>query len=246
MSLFNPCNRISASTRHFVVSKPLAFLHKGLSSTTKQPRDLRICFIGDSFVNGTGDSIHLGWPGRLCALARRDSGDDLTAYNLGVRRDTSSDILNRWHEETSRRLGDPATKSNFDNRLVFSFGANDCVVEASEVSVCRTPFERSIENVRSICGVASNRWPTLFVGPPPTTTWGDDELNARIKRLDRAMALICDSLAVPFITVFDDLQGDITWKKEAAAGDGIHPGADGYSALSNLVYQSDIWRSWYN
>ena len=31
---------------------------------------MRICFIGDSFVNGTGDDDCLGWAGRLGAGAR--------------------------------------------------------------------------------------------------------------------------------------------------------------------------------
>jgi hypothetical protein len=31
--------------------------------------DIRICFIGDSFVNGTGDPLCLGWSGRVCATA---------------------------------------------------------------------------------------------------------------------------------------------------------------------------------
>lgn len=32
-------------------------------------QDIRICFIGDSLVNGTGDEAALGWAGRLCAMA---------------------------------------------------------------------------------------------------------------------------------------------------------------------------------
>jgi lysophospholipase L1-like esterase len=31
--------------------------------------DIRICFVGDSFVNGTGDETALGWAGRLCAVS---------------------------------------------------------------------------------------------------------------------------------------------------------------------------------
>ena len=46
---------------------------------------MRICFIGDSFVNGTGDDDALGWPGRVVSLAR-SKGLDVTYYNLGVAR----------------------------------------------------------------------------------------------------------------------------------------------------------------
>src|SRR5262249_19732759 len=57
-----------------------------MSTTT----DLRTCFIGDSYVAGAGDDTGLGWVGRVTARARAD-GYDLTAYNLGVRRDTAAD-----------------------------------------------------------------------------------------------------------------------------------------------------------
>jgi lysophospholipase L1-like esterase len=63
----------------------------------------RICFVGDSFVNGTGDPECLGWTGRICALACQ-KGHDVTYYNLGVRRETSTDIATRWRDEVSRRL----------------------------------------------------------------------------------------------------------------------------------------------
>src|SRR3954465_12905136 len=66
-------------------------------------RDLRICFVGDSFVAGIGDPLCHGWAGRLTARTIAD-GQPLTSYNLGVRRQTSSDILTRWQYECDRRL----------------------------------------------------------------------------------------------------------------------------------------------
>jgi acyl-CoA thioesterase-1 len=80
---------------------------------------IRICFFGDSIVNGTGDDACLGWVGRVCSAARRD-GIDLTCCNLGIRRDTSADVLIRWHAEARARLPD-----EYDGGLVFSFGGND-------------------------------------------------------------------------------------------------------------------------
>lgn len=57
--------------------------------------DLRICFVGDSYVNGTSDPDCLGWAGRVAVVARR-KGYNFTYYNLGVRRETSTDIAKRW------------------------------------------------------------------------------------------------------------------------------------------------------
>ena len=58
---------------------------------------MRILAFGDSFVAGVGDPAHQGWLGR--ALAGRP---EVTVYNLGVRGDTSADILRRWAAEDAR------------------------------------------------------------------------------------------------------------------------------------------------
>lgn len=65
--------------------------------------DMRICFFGDSVINGTGDDDGLGWVGRVVAQARR-GGCDVTAYNLGIRRGTSADVAARWAGEARLRL----------------------------------------------------------------------------------------------------------------------------------------------
>ena len=64
---------------------------------------MRICAIGDSFVNGTGDPDCLGWIGRLVSR-KKQLHPDLTLYNLGVRRETSGDIRRRWAGEVAARL----------------------------------------------------------------------------------------------------------------------------------------------
>ena len=81
---------------------------------------LRICFIGDSITNGYGDPEYSGWPAYISAAARH-GGTDITAYNLGVRSDTSSMVRARWRQEAAARL--PA---EMPTALVFAFGINDC------------------------------------------------------------------------------------------------------------------------
>lgn len=53
-------------------------------------RDIRISFVGDSFVNGIGDQAGLGRAGRLCVWAMA-KGLPITYYNLGIRSDTIRD-----------------------------------------------------------------------------------------------------------------------------------------------------------
>ena len=61
-------------------------------------RDVGMVFIGGSLTAGYGDPKGLGWVGRV--VARTQHPDlDLTAYNLGVRGDTSGDVVARWGAE---------------------------------------------------------------------------------------------------------------------------------------------------
>ena len=193
---------------------------------------MRICFIGDSFVNGIGDSTLLGWVGRVCAAARR-RGCDITCYNLGIRGDTSGDIAARWQEESARRL--PA---GVDGRLVFSFGANDC---ASENGNPRVPPERALENARAILDAARTRHPTLMLGPAPLALGDADR---RIADLSRGLASLCSELGLPYLDLATPLAAMDLWRIETTCGDGAHPGAAGYALIADLVEGWEPWRRW--
>lgn len=51
---------------------------------------IKICFIGDSLVNGACDVSTPGWTGRVSAKAN-NNGQRFTYYNLGIRGNTSTD-----------------------------------------------------------------------------------------------------------------------------------------------------------
>lgn len=193
---------------------------------------MRICFFGDSFVNGTGDPECLGWAGRICAAARR-CGRDLTYYNLGIRRDTAEDIARRWRGEASARL--PA---DADGRIVFSFGVNDCIIEGGRP---RAAPSATLAHAEAMVTDASRRRPTLFVGPPPIA---DDETNRRIAALSTGLETLCRGLAVPYLDLLSPLRTAEVWRREVAAGDGAHPGAEGYAFLADLVGRWRPWQSW--
>ncbi len=153
---------------------------------------MRICFFGDSFVNGTGDDDALGWVGRLVAKARQ-SGLDVTAYNLGIRRDTSADVAARWKSEASLRL-----PSDCDGRLVFSFGANDCLPSGADDRP-RIGRAESLANLEAILGEAQRWLPTLMVGPGIVADAPD--ANARICELSAAYAKVCEQFGVPYLEI---------------------------------------------
>jgi len=193
----------------------------------------RVCFVGDSFVNGTGDPECLGWTGRICASIRQQ-GYDLTYYNLGIRRETSADIATRWLPEVSRRLPEKC-----DGGLVFSFGVNDTNIEQGQ---CRVFFDNSVKNANQILTVAKRLFPVLMVSPPPID---DREQNIRIADLSQQFAGVCRQLCIPYLDVFSSLQASRVWMDEVAAYDGAHPSSSGYSELAELVQSWQPWQSWF-
>lgn len=170
--------------------------------------EVRICFIGESFVNGAGDPECLGWAGRICVNANR-KGYDLTYYNLGVRRETSSELKNRWLREVTYRLPE-----EYDGRVVFSFGTNDTTIENNKI---RIEVKDSIANARSILSDAKKLYPILMVSPPPIA---DNEQNRRIVDLSEQFGLLCQELDVPYLNVFPVLESSI-WMNEVRRYDGL-------------------------
>ncbi|MET8652806.1 GDSL-type esterase/lipase family protein [Nocardia aurea] len=193
--------------------------------------DLRICCVGDSFVAGVGDPRCLGWVGRLGASAHAD-GFAPTLYNLGVRRQTSVDIAERWLGECEQRL-----PSGTDAAVVLSFGVNDTSWEDGGP---RVDPARSAESLARMLREAGARgWRVLAVAPPPVA---DPDHNARSAALDEIFAEICASTAVPYVRIHHALRASPVWMREVRAGDGAHPGAGGYDILAELIEPQ--WREW--
>ena len=192
-------------------------------------QDIRICFLGDSLVNGTGDETALGWAGRLCANANA-RGASVTYYNLGIRRNTSKDVLLRWQHECALRL--PA---GIDGRVVLSCGVNDTVIEAGAT---RLTLDESFRSVREILLHAAATYKTIMVGPPPVN---DDAQNQRIKIISEMFARESQTLGVPFIEIFSHLVGDMRYRREIEDSDGAHPRSGGYTRIAQLIGESSAW-----
>lgn len=190
---------------------------------------MRVCFFGDSFVNGYGDPAYQGWVGRLCRAAH-SQGYDLTAYNCGVRRATSEDVRANWLAEATSRL-----PREYFGAVIFSFGANDRVLEHGQP---RVSPERMLENTRTILSAAVARWPTLFIASPPPM--GGDTGGAAAAQVS-GIKEICDAQSVPLFDTFTASASFTHWQAEAMAGDGVHPGARGYEELAMLL---DVWPHW--
>jgi lysophospholipase L1-like esterase len=177
---------------------------------------VRVCFFGDSLTLGVGDPAGVGWVGRITAAARQ-TGRDLTAYNLGVRRDTALDVARRWRDEARVRLvdGEPAG-------VVFAVGTNDIALGHAR--------SRTLAVLGDLLGGC--RWPALVVGPPPV---GAEDETARARELGAGMAELCVARGVPYVDVLTPLEADPVWRQEVAAGDAYHPSARGYERFAGVV-----------
>jgi lysophospholipase L1-like esterase len=196
-------------------------------------QDIRLCFIGDSFTLGAGDDTILGFPGRLTSQLRTTHKINATSYNLGVRRDTSLDIAKRWESEVQTRL--KHDQHEYAGRLVFSFGTNDSVFENGHRRVSTVS---SLTNAKDILVRAKKQWPTAMLGPPWTSVRDVDEGN---RLLSREFGGLCEEIGVPFLALYDLLEGNEVWAREAEAGDGIHPNAGGYELIARAVGE---WEGW--
>ncbi len=199
-------------------------------------KEIRICFVGESFVNGTGDPECLGWTGRICVNANQ-KGYDITYYNLGVRGETSRNLKQRWLTEVSYRL-----RKEYDGRVVFSFGANDAGANGIKQGI---DLAESSKNIRSILSEAKQHYPVLMVGPPPCGDINQEKTNQILANLSQQFALVCDELDVPYLDVFSILVKSPIWLTEAKANDGAHPRAAGYAEFAAIVHNWQGWLNWF-
>ncbi len=192
------------------------------------PRDVAVVFIGASLVVGVGDPKGQGWVSRV--VGRTHHPDlELTAYNLGVRGDTTADVLARWKAECA-----PRWQGRAEKRLVVSVGANDA---ASGVTLAR--HRLNLANI--LDDAASAGIGTFVVSPPPTD---DEDVNAKLDVLVEAQADVCGRRGVPFVDCFRPLLGHDQWQGDLAASHiPHHPGQAGYGLIAWLVLHNG-WYDW--
>ncbi len=205
-----------------------------------------ICFLGASTVEGIGDEDRLGWPGRLMALAPA-RGRSLSTYNLGVRGQTSLQMLARAGAECRTRLGD-----GIEGAVVLCFGSNDTAqVIGGPLRVSAGKSERTM---RALLEELISIAPVLLVGPTPVaeemapfrsalTGHEFNFTNARLETLNAALADMTAELDVPMLDLFTTLGGDPRWSAALRARDGLHPDGGGYQLMAEKVAAWPAWRA---
>ena len=127
---------------------------------------------------------------------------EITAYNLGVRGDSSAEVLTRWRTECP-----PRWKGRSEKRLVVSVGTND-VVSGTTTARSRLNLANVVDDAAAT-GIA-----TFVVGPPPTL---DPDFNRRLEVLVEAQADVCARRSVPFVDCFQPLADHDQWRSELSA-----------------------------
>ncbi len=191
-------------------------------------RDVGLCFLGASLTAGYGDPKGLGWVGRVVASTQHPDLD-LTAYNLGVRGQTSGDVLARWRAECS-----PRWVGRQERRLVVSVGAADL---ESGLTTARSRLNlANILDEAIVSGIGC-----FVVGLTPSL---DADLNERIGGLVEAQADVCARRGVTYVDCLQPLLAHEQWQAElAASSDGAHPGQAGYGLIAWLVIHNG-WNAW--
>ena len=189
--------------------------------------DLRVCFLGDSYVAGYGDPTGRGWPGRVLESAWAE-GADLTLYNLGVRRETGPEVAARIEEARPRfKHGDRAA-------VAVAFGANDI-----DLNVSTDETLRALATIIRFAG--ENGWAVFVVSPP--IFLDEPAFDAAAAALTAAMAGVCSRWKVPFLNLREAVPDWSAWWEEASAGDGSHP-SGAYALIADAFTAWPAWRSW--
>jgi lysophospholipase L1-like esterase len=189
----------------------------------------RVLFFGDSLVAGVGDPAGGGWVARVVS-ACFDQGQPVTAYNLGIRRETSIQVAARWRTEARARV-----PSGAGARVVISLGANDTTIDEGTVRVSPDRSRRALAAI--LDEVSAVGMSSFVVGPAPVD---DAEQNARIKALTESFAKVSIERGVPFVGVAEALLKSSAWMAEVAAGDGAHPAAEGYRTVAQRLIDAGL------
>lgn len=187
-----------------------------------------ICYFGDSITLGYGDPSGLGWPGRVSGTLST-LGVDVTSYNLGVRKNTSTLLRDRWQAEAEPRI-----IKGMDLKLIFSFGVADII---NGVTMSDT-----LAAAETILTQANKLGDVLVVGPTPVS---DNAKTDAINDISGKLAGLCGSQKIPFVPVIDAIRESTVYEQALKDGDSIHPTAIGYAALAEHILQSEPARDFF-
>ena len=190
-------------------------------------------FFGDSVTLGVNDAAAGGWVARLAgkAAAAGLSVPPDTFYNMGVRRNSSRMILDRWEHEFKAR-----TMDGVPSFLLFCFGTVDMAAPKGTPNIA---IGESAANAREILMKAKTYGATAMISAPPVA---ETEHCLRLESLCTAYSAICSTIEVPFVDIFHPL---LKSGYVQDLSDGVHPGPSGNEMIASALLAAPALQSWF-
>ncbi len=195
-----------------------------------------IAVFGDSIVFGKGVPKKGGWV-RLLQDYVHPQGYHHGVYNLGIPRETSTSLLQRFESECKARK--PTAYPDDDSfTIIISIGTNDARAVGTPNSIQTSPadFKKNIKDILNIANKYADN--TVFIGLLPV-----DEVKAKqyegtfftnqsIEKYNSIVKEVCKDHNVLFLNLLEE------WKQHdytKLLDDGLHPNQAGYKHMYNFL-----------
>lgn len=190
-------------------------------------------FFGDSITLGVNVLEDDTW---TCLLNASMKSHGLpippsTFYYLGVRKNSTKDIIERFLPEFKAR-----NLIGSEPYFVFMFGTVDT---ASVNDNTVLSMEESKKYMQNLLTSAKEYGKCIFVSPPPVL---NEEHNERIKELVKEQIKICDTLKIPYVDVHSALKDNLIFSQDLI--DGVHPQEMGNTSIYDIIWQSEAFQAW--
>ncbi len=194
-----------------------------------------IACLGDSITEGVGDSLGIGWVGRLNSYLQDKQPDEHTIYNLGISGDRTLGAMNRYFSEVMIRNPDI---------VLIAIGTNDCQRTGDE-----TPDERTSGKARlfyqwqkwekHLCSdlhkvivigvLPSDESFMPYTDPAKPNTW---YLTKDLEDYNQDLQEFCAIRDIPFINLWEKWSARMS---KTHLCDGLHPNDDGYDFMAEEI-----------
>lgn len=189
---------------------------------------MNICIFGDSITWGAFLPFRGAWA-NLLRNYLESLNDKIALYDLGIDRNTSTDLLRRFDEEAKERNAD---------LIIFAIGINDSAYRKINSSPITTPqlFKKNINELINKARKFTKN--IIFVGlvkgddsktiPLARSTTGKCYDKENTKKYNEIIKKICESEGISFIDLFNLLNDE-------DFDDGLHPNLGGHQKMFEAV-----------
>lgn len=209
-----------------------------VSPAAPEGKPLLLSF-GDSLTRGTGDTTGQGYFGQVRS-ALREQDNDVSAVNLGIKGQTSSELREQMKQPRIRQLLDEASW------VTLTIGGNDLfrgsgsleAIDLKEAAVTREEYEANLEAILKAIRQENADVPVFIFGL--YNPFGDLEdrktTDALVREWNQTMEkMAADDPLVVIIPLFDLFQLN---PDRYLYTDKFHPNNDGYQLMAARLLQA--------